>query len=58
MMEVLYFFPFLGGIEQYRQLPDGQRILYDQFALVKREELMEMSGMRVVKDMVQTMGKR
>ncbi|MCL2215392.1 MAG: hypothetical protein FWB91_00095 [Defluviitaleaceae bacterium] len=38
MMEVIAAFPAIGTIEQYRKLPPGERILYDQYVLVKMEE--------------------
>lgn len=38
MMEVISRFPAVGTIEKYRSLPLGERILYDQFVLVKLTE--------------------
>ena len=38
MFEVLERFPAIGTIEQYRTLPPGEKILYDQYVLIKLEE--------------------
>lgn len=38
MLEVANRFPAIGTIANYRALPLGERILYEQFALVKLEE--------------------
>lgn len=44
MMEVLLRFPAIGTIEKFRALPQGERVLYEQFVLLRRTEEMELVG--------------
>jgi hypothetical protein len=38
MFEVLELFPQIGGIQDYQALTPGEKILYNQYVLVKLEE--------------------
>jgi hypothetical protein len=38
MLEVIERFPAIGTIESYRALPPGQKVLYNQYTLLKLEE--------------------
>ncbi|MFI3254460.1 MAG: hypothetical protein R3Y63_09025 [Eubacteriales bacterium] len=47
MMEVLYYFPALGGIDDYLALPLERKALYQEFVLAKREEEAVLAGAKV-----------
>ncbi len=50
MMEVLLRFPAIGSIADYQELPKGERILYEQFVLIRRKEEADLAGMKLVKN--------
>jgi len=47
MLEVCERFPAIGTIQNYQALPPGERALYNQYALLKLEEVVKNPKIRL-----------
>lgn len=52
MMEVLYYFPAIGSMDEFLAMPSERKALYYEFVLVKREEEATLAGAKLEKKLL------